>query len=144
MPCNYGSKWEQVSIDRLTDREINGFDDVTSMFCPFCQRYHTVPYLYGNPVEYINYCPYCGKYMGAGPDPGWHDVTDPPKQNGEYWVSRHSAYGDFQMSLRYSVADDSWFEYDPDYGDEWGIIEFHDIVCWHELPEPPDGGDHDA
>lgn len=74
------------------------------------------------------------------PAPEWHDVTDPPKRDGSYYATRHSVYGDFQTLLDYSVADDSWFEYDADYEDDFGILEHDDVVRWHDLPEPLDGG----
>jgi hypothetical protein len=75
--------------------------------------------------------------------PEWHDVADPPKRYGLYYVIQRSAYGDFQSMLYYS-ATDGWFEYDSDYGDEFGILEHDDVVWWHDLPEPPEGGDGDA
>lgn len=78
------------------------------------------------------------------PAPEWHDVADPPKRYGLYYVIQRSAYGDFRSLLYYSATDGSWIEYDADYGDEFGILEHDDVVRWHDLPEPPEGGDGDG
>lgn len=55
------AKWEDVHIDRLEIADL----EVASMFCPNCNRWHNEVYHYGNPIEFANYCPFCGADMKA-------------------------------------------------------------------------------
>ena len=61
------SHWTQVSV---TDyQSVDGNDvSIASMFCPNCKRWNSKVYLYGNPTEHVNYCPFCGAKMG-----GWKE-----------------------------------------------------------------------
>ena len=54
------SKWEQVEVLYAEDDPKNMPEAVASMFCPKCKRYHNEVFFYGNPVENVNFCPYCG------------------------------------------------------------------------------------
>jgi len=53
------AKWEDVHIDRPEIADL----EVTSMFCPNCNRWHNEVYHYGNPIEFANYCCFCGADM---------------------------------------------------------------------------------
>lgn len=112
-------------------RKRNGME----MICPVLRKSFS--------VADVNILHYRLKDCPCSPAPEWHDVADPPKRDGSYYATRHSAYGDFQTLLDYSATDDSWFEYDADYGDDFGILEHDDVVRWHDLPEPPEGGGRD-
>ena len=53
------AKWEDVHIDRPEIADI----EVATMFCPHCNRWHNEVYHYGNPIEFANYCSFCGASM---------------------------------------------------------------------------------
>ena len=53
------AKWEDVHIDRPEIADL----EVASMFCPNCNRWHNEVYHYGNPIEFANYCCFCGADM---------------------------------------------------------------------------------
>lgn len=57
-------KWERVEVIPIT--EVNTPHAVASMYCPNCERYHNQVYFYGNPIENVNFCPYCGADMRDG------------------------------------------------------------------------------
>lgn len=52
-------KWEDVHIDRPEIADLK----VASMFCPNCNRWHNEVYHYGNPIEFANFCQFCGADM---------------------------------------------------------------------------------
>lgn len=54
------AKWEDIHIDRPEIADL----EVASMFCPNCNRWHNRVYHYGNPVEFENFCSFCGAWMG--------------------------------------------------------------------------------
>lgn len=54
------SKWEQVEVLYVTENPNNMPEAIASMFCPNCNRWHNEVYIYGNPIENVNFCPYCG------------------------------------------------------------------------------------
>lgn len=53
------NKWEDVRVEcpGILDLEI------ASMRCPTCNRWCNKVYTYGDPTEFVNYCPYCGANM---------------------------------------------------------------------------------
>ena len=53
------AKWEDVHIDRPEISDL----EVASMFCPNCNRWHNEVYHYGNPIEFANFCNFCGADM---------------------------------------------------------------------------------
>lgn len=53
------AKWEDVHIDRPEIADI----EVASMFCPNCNRWYNKVYHYGNPIEFVNFCSFCGADM---------------------------------------------------------------------------------
>ena len=53
------AKWEDVHIDRPEIADL----EVASMFCPNCHRWHNEVHHYGNPIEFANYCQFCGADM---------------------------------------------------------------------------------
>ena len=58
------AKWEDVHIDRPEIADL----EVASMFCPNCNRWHNEVYHYGNPIEFANYCQFCGADMREADD----------------------------------------------------------------------------
>lgn len=50
-------KWENVNIDYKVRY------NMATMRCSICNRWNSKVYHYGNPVENVNYCPYCGAKM---------------------------------------------------------------------------------
>ena len=56
------AKWEDVHIDRPEIADL----EVASMFCPNCNRWHNEVYHYGNPIEFANFCSFCGADMREG------------------------------------------------------------------------------
>lgn len=53
------AKWEDVHIDRPEIADL----EVASMFCPNCNRWHNRVYHYGNPIDFENFCSFCGADM---------------------------------------------------------------------------------
>lgn len=51
------SRWEEIHIDFAEDLQI------ASMLCRNCHRWHNEVYHYGNPIEFANYCCFCGADM---------------------------------------------------------------------------------
>ena len=47
-------RWEYVGI--VDD----GANKISSMRCSNCHKYHNEVYIYGNPTDFVNYCPNCG------------------------------------------------------------------------------------
>lgn len=57
--------WEDVHIDRPEIADL----EVATMFCQNCNRWHNEVYQYGDPIEFVNFCPNCGADM-RGEDNG--------------------------------------------------------------------------
>ena len=57
------SKWERIEVLYVTENPNNMPEAIVSMFCPECKRYHNEVFFYGNHVENVNFCCYCGADM---------------------------------------------------------------------------------
>ena len=72
----------------------------------------------------------------------WFSVTEPPKENGRYYVhvKMHGiSYVKIASFSKESVAglhDNVWYDYDSDVG----FYEVRDVTHWMHLPTPPKGG----
>ena len=60
MPKN-STKWENVVVWEALIQDMA----IAQMRCPMCKRYatHLFHLGYNNPLEGMNYCPYCGERM---------------------------------------------------------------------------------
>lgn len=58
-------EWEDVAC---YDAEEIGVTEIASMRCNKCERFHSTVYRYGNPIEMMNYCPFCGAKMDGEND----------------------------------------------------------------------------
>lgn len=81
-------------------------------------------------------------------EPAWNLASEPPKDNGEYLVTR-------KLSKKFNIDivdilsfNHNLFEVDKyefagqeragwyDYDDEWGYFEMDDVTAWMPLPKP--------
>lgn len=53
------ARWTEVQVDFATDKDMQ----IASMCCGNCHRWHNTVYHYGNPIEFANYCSFCGADM---------------------------------------------------------------------------------
>lgn len=53
------TRWEEIQVEFANDTDLQ----IASMLCGNCRRWHNTVYHYGNPVEFANYCPFCGADM---------------------------------------------------------------------------------
>ena len=55
--------WEDVDVQEVSAYTSLPITVITSMRCNKCLKYHNEVYFYGNPTEYVNFCPNCGADM---------------------------------------------------------------------------------
>lgn len=63
LPKPARSKWINVEVSYVGDMKHNGVENVASMQCQNCKRYHNEVYFFGQAIEHVNYCPNCGAMM---------------------------------------------------------------------------------
>lgn len=81
-------------------------------------------------------------------EPAWTPVSEPPKDNGEYLVTRKlSKKFDIDivdiLSFNHNLFEVDKYEFAGqeragwyDYDDEWGYYEMDDVTAWMPLPKP--------
>lgn len=53
------TRWTEIQVDFNGDEDLQ----IASMLCGNCHRWHNTVYHYGNPIEFANYCSFCGASM---------------------------------------------------------------------------------
>ena len=53
------TRWAEIHVDFSGDADLQ----IVSMLCGNCHRWHNEVYHYGNPIEFANYCQFCGADM---------------------------------------------------------------------------------
>lgn len=52
------TKWKYIRVDFAAD--MYDHPNLVTGQCPFCQRFHTIPYFLGLPMEQEHFCSHCG------------------------------------------------------------------------------------
>lgn len=53
------TKWQERKV--FANKGKNEIEEWQSAYCPYCERYHTTPYMYY--FNEYNFCPHCGHDM---------------------------------------------------------------------------------